>query len=147
MTLARRHPGGRSPTRHRRGAAALEFALCLPFYLLMGMGIIDYSTAIVHKQNLLNAAREGALAGTQQTTSAKVVSTSNARMSEFLALSRTCSFGTCAPQTEVILVGGSPSARVVRAVARLRNFRGITRLVPVPREITAEYTVLWEKQP
>jgi hypothetical protein len=44
----------------RRGAAALEFALCLPMLLLLTFGIIETCDAIFLKQSLLLAAQEGA---------------------------------------------------------------------------------------
>ncbi len=44
----------------RRGAAALEFAVCLPMLLLVTFGIIETCDAIFLKQSLILAAQEGA---------------------------------------------------------------------------------------
>ncbi|MBL8853821.1 MAG: pilus assembly protein [Planctomycetaceae bacterium] len=44
----------------RRGAAALEFAVCLPMILLVTFGIIETCDAIFLKQSLILAAQEGA---------------------------------------------------------------------------------------
>jgi hypothetical protein len=42
------------------GAQLLEFALVLPFILVMAIGIVDFSRAYTVKQKLNNAARDGA---------------------------------------------------------------------------------------
>ncbi len=44
---------------HRQGAAALEFAVCLPMLLLITFGIIETCDAIFLKQSLILAAQEG----------------------------------------------------------------------------------------
>lgn len=44
----------------RRGAAAIEFAVCLPMVLLITFGIIETCDAIFLKQSLILAAQEGA---------------------------------------------------------------------------------------
>lgn len=43
----------------RQGAAALEFAVCLPMLLLITFGIIETCDAIFLKQSLILAAQEG----------------------------------------------------------------------------------------
>lgn len=58
--------------RSRRGASALEFALVLPIFLLALMGILEFGRAVMVKQIITNAAREGArkaiLPGAQNTS-------------------------------------------------------------------------------
>ena len=53
------------PTRHNneRGAAAVEFALILPFLLLLVFGGIEFGLLMFNKQVLTNAGREAARAG------------------------------------------------------------------------------------
>jgi Flp pilus assembly protein TadG len=46
-----------------RGAAAVEFALVLPFFLLLVLGTIDYGYFFFVSEVVTNAAREGARAG------------------------------------------------------------------------------------
>lgn len=46
--------------RKRRGAAAVEFAIVAPVFVLMILGMIEFGRAIMVQQVLTNAAREGA---------------------------------------------------------------------------------------
>ncbi|TDN67269.1 TadE/TadG family type IV pilus assembly protein [Paraburkholderia sp. BL10I2N1] len=49
--------------RDERGVAALEFALMLPFLLMVLFGIIDVSMILTDKAVITNASREAARAG------------------------------------------------------------------------------------
>lgn len=67
-------PHRRSKTR--AGAAAVEFALVVPIFLLLVFGIIEFGRAIMVQQILVNASREGARqAVLDGATSADVVNT------------------------------------------------------------------------
>jgi len=48
----------------QRGAALVEFALCLPLLLVVIAGIVDFGFAFQRYEVLTNAAREGARLGT-----------------------------------------------------------------------------------
>lgn len=50
--------GARLFAASRRGAAAAEFALVLPVFLLCLFGIIAFATALFIENNMVNAARE-----------------------------------------------------------------------------------------
>lgn len=50
----------RTCRRNRRGAAAVEFAIVAPVFILMIFGMIEFGRAIMVKQVLTNASREGA---------------------------------------------------------------------------------------
>jgi Flp pilus assembly protein TadG len=55
----------RQRSRHaQRGAAAIEFALILPLFLILVLGAIDWGWYFFIDQLVTNAAREGARAGT-----------------------------------------------------------------------------------
>jgi Flp pilus assembly protein TadG len=54
----------RDALRRQRGAAAVEFALVLPVFLLLVMGAIDWGWYFFIDQVITNSAREGARAGT-----------------------------------------------------------------------------------
>lgn len=46
--------------RHERGAALVEFALCVPLLLIVIAGIVDFGFAFQRYEVITNAAREGA---------------------------------------------------------------------------------------
>ena len=50
----------RLSSRRRRGAAAAEFAVVLPVFLLVTFGILEFGRMIMVQQVLTNGAREGA---------------------------------------------------------------------------------------
>ncbi|MGB8382597.1 MAG: TadE family protein, partial [Dermatophilaceae bacterium] len=58
---------GRVGQRRERGAAAIEFALLLPVFLLVIAGIVDFGRAFFTQIELTNAAREGARAAVVST--------------------------------------------------------------------------------
>ncbi len=49
--------------KDEKGVAAIEFALLLPFLLLVLFGIIEFSILLYNKAMITNASREGARAG------------------------------------------------------------------------------------
>lgn len=70
-----------------RGAAAVEFAMVLPLFLLLVLGTIDYGYYFFVSEIVTNAAREGARAGSvlDPNASASVVATeAKARAEEYL---------------------------------------------------------------
>ncbi len=50
----------RSCRKHRRGAAAVEFAIIAPVFFLMILGMIEMGRAVMVQQIITNASREGA---------------------------------------------------------------------------------------
>ena len=54
---------GRTCRRHRRGAAAVEFAVVAPVFVLLVFGMIEFGRMVMVQQMLTNAAREGARLG------------------------------------------------------------------------------------
>ena len=67
-------PLRRAQIRGSRGAAAVEFALLLPVFLLVIAGIVDFGRAFFTQITLTNAAREGARAAIVSTVSAADIS-------------------------------------------------------------------------
>lgn len=59
---------GRSDLRSEEGAQLLEFAIALPLLAVFLVGIFDFGQALNFKQELNNAAREGARLGSMQST-------------------------------------------------------------------------------
>jgi Flp pilus assembly protein TadG len=64
VALMRRFSRLKMPRRSDRGVAAVEFALLLPILLVLTLGAIDWGYFLYVKQRVVNAAREGARAGT-----------------------------------------------------------------------------------
>ena len=69
-----------APSSRRRGAAAVEFAVVLPVFVLIVFSIIEFGRAMMVLGVITNAARSGAragvvLTGTYTTTTAAVSST------------------------------------------------------------------------
>jgi Flp pilus assembly protein TadG len=56
----------------QKGVAAVEFAIVLPFLVLLVFGTIDFGLMFYNKQVLTNASREGARAGITGITNAEV---------------------------------------------------------------------------
>jgi Flp pilus assembly protein TadG len=56
----------------QKGVAAVEFAIVLPFLVLLVFGTIDFGVMFYNKQVLTNASREGARAGITGITNAEV---------------------------------------------------------------------------
>lgn len=50
----------RSYRNNRRGAAAVEFAVVAPVFLLFALGMIEYGRMVMVQQVITNASREGA---------------------------------------------------------------------------------------
>jgi Flp pilus assembly protein TadG len=67
----RRLPGGSS----RRGAAAVELALCLPILLTTALGMIETCNVVFLQARMQSAAFEAARLATRPTTSAAVAAT------------------------------------------------------------------------
>ena len=66
----------RSRRRKRWGVAAVEFAVVVPVFLLLLLGMIEFGRAIMVQQMLTNASREGARLGVLDgTTTAQVRTT------------------------------------------------------------------------
>jgi Flp pilus assembly protein TadG len=56
--------------RREEGSITVEFALLMPFFLLLVFGIVDFGHAFYMKQIVTNASREGARYGTRYITDA-----------------------------------------------------------------------------
>jgi Flp pilus assembly protein TadG len=63
MRMLRGAPGGRRRPRSQSGAAAVEFALVVPIFVLLVVGIIDFGFAFNAQISLTQAVREGVRLG------------------------------------------------------------------------------------
>jgi Flp pilus assembly protein TadG len=60
MLLRNKTWSSKSGRKRRRGAAAVEFAIVAPVFILFVLGIVEYGRAMMVQQLLTNATREGA---------------------------------------------------------------------------------------
>lgn len=58
----------RNPS-NRRGAATVELAVCLPFLMALGFGMLEYNNVVMLQTRMLSAAYESARLATRPTTS------------------------------------------------------------------------------
>lgn len=61
--------------RSRQGSALVEFAVVLPVFLLLVLGMIEYGRMVMVQQIITNAAREGARVGVLDNSTSTTVST------------------------------------------------------------------------
>ncbi|MGI5862200.1 MAG: TadE family protein [Myxococcales bacterium] len=117
-----------------RGAAALEFALVLPLLLLLVLGGIDWGFYFFAEQVVVNAAREGARAGSLETlddTAARADAEAAAR----LFLSRG-GLDAASAAVSVSLTGDSVAVQVVYPTGSLTGLSGL--VVPDSARALAE---------
>ncbi len=117
-----------------KGVAAVEFALILPVFLLLALGMIDYGWYFFIDLTATNAAREGARAATtfagacpNAEATAAAVTTVNTKMAVIGQAGYTTASATCNT-----LAGGDPEFQVAVQV----NFPQLTgyTLIPLPRQ-------------
>jgi Flp pilus assembly protein TadG len=134
---------GRAP--HQRGAAAVEFALLLPVFMLMLLGMIDYGWYFYVDLAATNAAREGARAAT---TTAGICGSAGAGIAQTLGEATVSSYmqkigydgyttATATCQSGGLLPNPTWQVTVVVDFPRLTGYP----LVPMPASTTAGNTV------
>ncbi len=116
--------------RGMRGVAAVEFALVLPVFLLLLLGMMDYSWYFFIELATTNAAREGARAATTQagacpnpSAAASAQNAVNARMTQVGQAGNATTTVTC-----TTLPSGDPEFQVAVKVL----FSQLTGFVPLP---------------
>jgi Flp pilus assembly protein TadG len=73
-----RHPRGSVGRRRRRAQATVEFAVALPFLLVMVLGLVDFSRLLFTYVSLTNAGREmGRVAADSSASAAQVIAAFN----------------------------------------------------------------------
>lgn len=131
MSRARRHRRGSA-----HGAAAVEFALVLLPLLLVLLGTLDWGYYFYIRESIINAAREGARAGSIQRSSDEGISAANLYLSRvgLQQTARGCSGSAIADSACVFveydvgsitgfsdLVGIMPEHATARAVMRFEG--------------------------
>ena len=75
ISRTRIQPGDAS---NRRGGAAVELAVCMPFLMALAFGMLEYNNAVMLKTRMVSAAYESARLATRPTTSEASAATSTA---------------------------------------------------------------------
>ncbi|HZZ83152.1 MAG TPA: TadE family protein [Anaeromyxobacteraceae bacterium] len=98
----------RRERRRERGAAAVEFAILLPVLLLLVLGAMDWGYYFFVEQVIVNAAREGARAGSLQlwaTNASGAQSDAVATCRNFITQASLSLAATAAPCTATVTAG------------------------------------------
>jgi Flp pilus assembly protein TadG len=91
--------------RHNhKGAALLEFAIILPFLLVLVFGMIEFGLIVYNKQVITNASREGArwAIGQPSTGPLRTTASVNIVVQDYWTKNRLISFGSGHPVTTII---------------------------------------------
>ena len=86
--------------KNQEGAAAVEFAIILPLFIVLVFGIIEFSLAFYDKAMITNASREGARRGIVYTTDPDAT-VSNAEIESVVTAYLSDNLITFGPDTDV----------------------------------------------
>ena len=103
--------------KHQRGAQAVEFALVLPFFLVLLLLIIDFGFLAYNKAVITNASREAArvgtvLSGTPWTTSAVASVACNYAKSALITTGSGTHTATCGGSADPVITVEKPNGNV-----------------------------------
>jgi Flp pilus assembly protein TadG len=84
-------------TKHQRGAQAVEFALVLPFFLVLLLLIIDFGFLTYNKAVITNASREAARKGTVLTGTTWTAAAVESVACQYIGTSLITTHGTHTP--------------------------------------------------
>lgn len=98
--------GGAPSPRRRRGANAIEFALIMPVFVMLMMGIIEFSWMFFIRSQVVNAVRDGCRAGAVTPQEQAPEDVAIQRMESFIGGYASCSESTCTATATV--TGSSP---------------------------------------
>lgn len=103
--------------KHQRGAQAVEFALVLPFFLVLLLLSIDFGFLTYNKAVITNASREAArvgtvLTGTPWTTSSVAAVACNYAKNSLITTSSGTHTATCGGSADPIITVANPNGNV-----------------------------------
>jgi hypothetical protein len=136
--------------RNRRGHNAIEFALTLPFFLMLVLGLMDYGFLFAMQAGIDNATsmacREGALADSARGQDPTVIAAGHwgMRSPMFCGGMGTCTFTPADLSTGAYAVPN----RTLRCQTT-RTMQSFTGLLPYPTQITSVsyYRLEWQRVP
>ena len=132
-------------TRQRAGAEAIEFALILPIFVVLVIGIMEYSWAYFVRSTVVNAVRDGCRAGAVIPQDQNPTQVAQDSMEEIMAHWGTdCNSGQVNCIFDITTAGASPETNLQCQITV--TYESIFNLIPVPRQLSAQSTVLFELQ-
>jgi Flp pilus assembly protein TadG len=127
-------PGSGQGRWTRRGAAAVELAVLLPFLTYLLVGAVDFARVFYYSLTVMNCAREGAIyASTNATNATNTTGIQNAALADAAGISP-------AP-TVSSLTGTDGSGNAIVTVTVSYPFKTITSYPGIPSPITLVRTV------
>lgn len=129
----------------RRGAAAIEFALCFPIFVAILFGILEYGWIFYEQANVIAAVRSGARFGVTQdpdTQPSYLTDAEDTVRDSLAGLGIRASDLTDA--TIEATVSPSTSATDLLTVACTVPYTPVVGLIPTPTQITYSMTMLME---
>jgi len=127
----------------RRGAAAIEFALCLPMICFILFGILEYGWVFFQHANVIASVRSGVRFAATQPTSSTVETDAEDLVRTTLSGLGFNPSNVASAQVTATRNGSYPTETItVRAEV---PYTPIAGLVPAPAEIAYEMTMLLEQ--
>jgi Flp pilus assembly protein TadG len=126
----------RRSTGHRRGAAACELAILLPFLALMFAVAVDYCRVFYYTQTVEGCAEAGALYASGAATRGPAVSAADAARQAALAEGVSLDPPLTAENVTVNITGSTASVTVTYVFQTLTSYPGASGPVTLTRTVT-----------
>lgn len=97
--------------KNLRGSAIVEMALVLPLFIMLLVGIVEFSRVLMVKQVITNAAREGARAGAINLDDAQALANANSVTQSYITSSGV-DLGSANVTSIFVTTGGSQGLQV-----------------------------------
>lgn len=131
--------------RDERGVAAVEFAIVLPLLTLMLMAIIDWGFFFYYSESVVNAAREGARAGSVQFNETGTDADAIAAAEGYLSAANIPLGGA---ENQATATATEPDGNNnITCTVTIGDFQGLTGFLAaplIPTGITYTSTMRWE---
>jgi Flp pilus assembly protein TadG len=114
--------------RSRRGQALVEFALVIPVFIFLVMGIFDLGRAVYANSTISNAAREGARIAIVDQTCSHITSEATRQSVALANVTVTADFRT--PAGAVLATCPTTAARAIGDIATVRVNYAFTAATP-----------------
>ena len=126
------------------GAAAVEFAVVLPVFVALLLGIVDFGWFFFHEVTIANAAREGARTGVTHAPgdAEDGITAAVARAREYLETSGVSCGETCS----VVATDVGTSPELLLEVTIQYPYTPLVGFIPTPAQIEARSSMRYEVQ-